>query len=123
MNSTSETLRGAAEYIEKHGWTQGTLKDAQGKVCALGAIRYATYEMNGVGVGHGHPSDYVNEGRATKIVEEQQAACAALAAVISDATGVISHPLEIPKWNDANSTSREDVLLAFKRAAERAEDE
>ena len=32
-------LLDAADYIEKHGWTTGQLRRADGSVCALGAIR------------------------------------------------------------------------------------
>ena len=33
-------LRQAADYLHKHGWTIGTEKDRQGRVCLTGAIRY-----------------------------------------------------------------------------------
>ncbi len=33
-----DTFLKAAEYIELHGWTQGTYKNASGEVCTAGAL-------------------------------------------------------------------------------------
>jgi hypothetical protein len=37
MNVAS-TLDAAADYIEKHGWAQGTMRTDDGRVCASGGI-------------------------------------------------------------------------------------
>lgn len=37
--ATGQELAGAvADYIEEHGWTQGTLRNEQGEVCLIGGI-------------------------------------------------------------------------------------
>lgn len=32
-------LRAAADYIKFHGWTTGTEKDSEGRVCLTGAVK------------------------------------------------------------------------------------
>lgn len=39
INTTAQTLRDAAAYIEKHGWCQGTIKTSDGRVCLVGALQ------------------------------------------------------------------------------------
>lgn len=36
--TAAENLRAAADYIEEYGWFQGGYKDANGRVCMLGAL-------------------------------------------------------------------------------------
>ncbi len=40
------TLTGAADYIDVHGWIQGTAEDDEGHVCALGAIDKAAENLS-----------------------------------------------------------------------------
>lgn len=42
----NETLLQAAEYIDRHGWTQGILSDSQGQVCLYGALDKVTNMSN-----------------------------------------------------------------------------
>jgi hypothetical protein len=37
-----DVLDAAADYIEQNGWTQNRSRNADGAVCAIGAIRYAS---------------------------------------------------------------------------------
>ena len=39
-NELNERMEAAADYIGEHGWTQGIMKTADGKVCLTGAVMY-----------------------------------------------------------------------------------
>lgn len=36
--NVADTLDRAADYIEAHGWCRGRVKDAEGRVCVIGAL-------------------------------------------------------------------------------------
>lgn len=38
LDTPARILLDAADYIEKHGWVQETLRDIDGRVCLLGAL-------------------------------------------------------------------------------------
>jgi hypothetical protein len=99
--STAKTLRDAADYVSEHGWTQNEMQDDEGRVCAMGAIRETTamYSLDGMNA--------------------LQAMVKSLG-LDRNRSGFL-HPVAM--WNDAKGRSAEDVILAFKRAAEYAEQE
>lgn len=39
----NETLIKAAQYMDEHGWTQGTQEDSEGRVCMAGAVEKAAF--------------------------------------------------------------------------------
>jgi hypothetical protein len=39
----NETLIKAAQYVDEHGWTQGTQEDSEGRVCMAGAVEKAAF--------------------------------------------------------------------------------
>lgn len=44
----AELLEDAADHMEAHGWTQGVFKDDHGRVCLLGAVRNAGFDVGDV---------------------------------------------------------------------------
>jgi len=87
----ADVLDSAADYIERHGWTQGVLKSAAGKVCAGGAIVCLS-------------------SRDIKI-----AALSALASQLGDHAR--SPLIAVPYWNDAPDRTEQQVLDALRAAA------
>lgn len=126
-----EVLHKAREIIERDGWTQGELYDTEaarerfaaalafdgeaearftaeceesakrGRVCAIGAVRRAVW-------GTASPSAMETDAR--------YGAVGLALKLLRNELGLAGEEL-IPEWNDAPNTTREDVLLAFKRAA------
>ncbi|MFF8831330.1 hypothetical protein [Streptomyces sp. NPDC015131] len=124
-----DLLRGAIEIIERDGWHQkdyhqhpdiidiagiekptmddwryqGWLAERTAPVCALGAINRA------------------RGGTATETAEDSAAWDGAVKRLAAVVAGTRCHSeIVIPKWNDDPNTSKEDVLLAFKRALDDA---
>jgi len=89
-------IRRAKRILKKNGWTRGTLKNSQGQVRAVGALRLAAY----------------NEIYPTSTSTKQQSYYnVAKEAIIS----CINQTL-IPDWNDLEAQSEEDVQKAFNCA-------
>lgn len=102
-NDTRRLLDGAREYIEGHGWHQGDYFGEDGSVCALGAL----------GAARGLTTD--------DLLMEAYGNGDSLAGPALDALVAASPaatPYDLHVWNDDPNTTKEDVLLAFKRAAE-----
>lgn len=106
----SEILRKAADYHAEHGHCKGTYRDAEGRVCAMGAIYSATgcgwVEVDGDIFAIGNPL----HSRET---------VAALDYAHLAAREVGHHVVH--DYNDQPDTSPEDITLLLKRAAETAE--
>ena len=94
MSARGILLR-SAELLEQNGWCQGAFMQS-GRMCAAGAMMQAETEQDD----HWTASGY----------HEAQIAMA-------ETIGAVS----IPFWNDAPERTAEDVILAFKRAAEQFE--
>ena len=45
----SEISNRAADCIEEHGWCQGTIMDAEGRLCMVGALMKAGVDARGSG--------------------------------------------------------------------------
>lgn len=88
----SEVLLKAADTLAERGWCQGGLSDAQGRYCAIGAIRKVTNWSLG---------------------KDARSAVHRLMDHIET-----DQYYGIADWNDAPERTAEDVILAMKRAAE-----
>jgi len=96
MDEVGKVLADAAEYISEHGWCKGKLTDANGSVCAIGALSKVLH--NSV-----HPLVHL---------ETHQKAVRRL----GDMLGLENTAL-IPYWNDHPDRTAEDVILTLKKAA------
>lgn len=102
--SVAETIREAAEYIERNGMTKGCLRDVRGRTCMLGAIKAvggesAIYRNDGAGI-------VMDSWMARNLGSCGESGLRATAF-----------------YNDLPSTSQEDVLLWMKKAAGEAEEQ
>lgn len=114
MRQPEEVLHEALAVLEARGHTKGVLRDMEGCVCARGAINTAL------------------TGSAYDCRSVQQAEAAERYLVLTIPEGAEIHPhfsgstgdaRRIVGYNNAASTSAEDVKLWFKRAAELARTE
>ncbi|KPI09907.1 hypothetical protein OV450_3398 [Actinobacteria bacterium OV450] len=87
---TRQILGEAIKVLERDGWHQGGLVAADGAVCAMGAINRAA-------TGSAH--DYT------------------MAGALAVCTLQMSIGQQVPQWNDDPSRTKEDVILAMKKAA------
>lgn len=90
MKSPVAILAEAAMYIDTHGWCQGDLKDAEGRVCVLKAV------------------NNVCRRRAPKTFH----------AAISELARRTGGPLDgssIAVWNDADGRTKNEVLAVLRR--------
>ncbi len=90
---TAEDLRAAARYIEQHGWCQGRFTDADGRVCAMGAIHRVMPDVSEDFQGRTDAKDALRQGIGQLI----------------------------PYWNDADDRIASDVVKAFLQAADAVE--
>jgi hypothetical protein len=103
---TASVLTASADYIETHGWNQGSLRNQHGAVCAMGAI--ATIA----------PPD---ANRQTSAAE--RAALAALASYLGlkpepgDTGPIATHPgFLVSAWND-DAEDADQVITAMRHTA------
>lgn len=94
----SEVLERAHDVIVERGWCQNRFEDAEGRVCALGAV----------GVAVDSPFPWL------PFAGQFDTYAGAESFLFREAGGPAS------RYNDHPGASKEDVLLLFKRAAERA---
>lgn len=102
--SVAETIREAAEYIERNGMTKGCLRDVRGRTCMLGAIKAvggagAIHSLDGAG-------DFMDSWMERNLGSCKESGFRATAF-----------------YNDLPSTSQQDVLLWMKKAAGEAEEQ
>jgi hypothetical protein len=117
----ADILRGAARYLQLHGWIQGSLyagtpSDAAAPVigpaaCAQGAIGMAAF---------GHRIQAADESRAEW--RDYQRASNALADYLelTGATGW-NHdgdPISVGDWNDVTGRTADEVIAALNTAAD-----
>lgn len=107
MTTATEVLNRAREIIERDGWSQGDYKakttddgDEATPVCALGAINRAVSGRADIFAGPG-----VKPGVYTEVMHR---------------LGSAIDRENVAYWNDDPHRTVEDVVLAFKRAAEGA---
>ena len=96
--AAAEVLRRSADIIEERGWTRGVY-ERDGRLCADGALRTVCF---------GDPRP-----RSTSIVGTPSTVYATAAAVLRWNVS----PLEIPNWNDAQS-SRQRVTAKLREVAD-----
>lgn len=109
---TSEALRKAAEVLQERGHYKGDFENCEtGSVCALGALNVALA---------GKPIVYWDSYSDT-VVRARRRLVAAFPAVREYPE--VPRMESVPLWNDADETTAEDVMLAFKHAAVAAEEE
>lgn len=92
----NEDLLKAAEYMSEHGWCQGDLEDADGRVCVAGAIKAVVR-----GKDRNLRSTSAVISLHEYLVKEYGDNCAAIS---------------IPAWNDDPDRTVEEVILALKQA-------
>lgn len=112
--TAADVLRHAALIIEEHGWNQGNYMDAQGHVCAMGAIGKALgapwYDS-----GQGFESSYYRIEPYTSHETLHSAAVLALMAKINPGDRA---PRGVPEWNDDVGRTRDEVIAALRAAAD-----
>ncbi len=95
--TTREVLEAAADIIAERGWCRGLLRDAEGRVCLVGAVQTATIKL---GVTQLQPD-------AIDCVRQEL-----------DERSVFG----VPDWNDNQAETAEEVILVLKKAAGRTPD-
>lgn len=114
FDNAAEHLRRAKEAIETLGWEQGSyLGYETGGVCALGALRAASFGVYKNGDYHHkdviYPSEWAPIYEAEQILEE---------AFTSNLT---SRQFNIAQWNDKEGRKLQDVLKLYDKAIAIAE--
>jgi len=112
----ADILRGAARYVDLHGWTRDDFYSASHDAiwpaaCALGAIGMAVYGRPVV-----DPEESSHPGS-----EQFEAARALLVAYLSHTGELFDYDdgeLTIADWNDLGGNSANDVIRAFEAAAD-----
>lgn len=94
-------LEDAADYIERVGWVQGTIMDAQGRVCALGALQMTCSRHWMAAIDCLEQTIHTLDPDFTYLVGVDQLA-------------------PIAQWNDEPGRERQEVLDAFRAAAKHA---
>lgn len=111
-----EVLERAAEVLAERGWCKGTLENHAGNVCANGALMHAMF-----GKASANLYEWAEEDGAQLMnlgIENmpRYSLFKEASVMLSQAAELVSW-ISIPDWNDNSSTTGEDVMLAFKRAA------
>lgn len=103
---TASILTASADYIETHGWHQGSLRNSNGAVCAMGAI-----------------ATIVPPGTNRQTAPGERAALAALARYLdlkpepADTGFTSTHPgFLVSAWND-QAENADEVITAMRHAA------
>lgn len=105
---TSEVLRKAREVLVECGHCKGVLNDAEGRVCAMGAINQAIT---------GDPRGFVFN-------DIDAEACSYIASAVGLNYGFglgLGAQSDVVGWNNAGPRTVDEVLAAFAKAAELAE--
>jgi hypothetical protein len=116
----ADLLRGAATYLETHGWHQGALYDRRGDsatppACALGALYLVLY---------GDPDTAETLGYDVALSRVGWDAVRLLSAQVVDTSGCdpddrfSEEGTEIGDWNDEDSRTITDVTTALREAAD-----
>jgi len=94
--ATDEFLLRAADYINEHGWIQNRLNGFDGSVCALGALYKVEEQLKDEGLRY-HQIHPAFIGALNKLENTVHGT--------------------IPKWNDAPTRTKKQVIHAFYDAA------
>lgn len=107
----SAVLRKAAEVLETDGWCQGNLSTLDGRVCAMGAVIWATHEL----------WDGYKPGDQRRRVDVQELALDALGlrALGDGVRDSLLHPVAV--WNDEPGRTMADVVKLFGQVADEEE--
>lgn len=95
----SEILEDAIVVLDERGHCKEVFEDSEGQVCAIGAIRHASYGSSY----HVNNEYYYNLAMAAEF---------ALADVLDP-----TRRLGVPLWNDLESTTKQDVQDKMMEAA------
>lgn len=111
-----ELLEKALDVLREEGWIQGALHDIEGHACAVGALNKAA-----TGRAEEHPSTAHRNEPAYRAAVTRLEKILKRMGVDTSCSGI---GMVIPDFNDASSTTFEDVTLLFKHAiAEQGEAE
>ena len=102
----SEVLRRAADYIDEHGWIQGSFGVGIGPVCAIGAINSVT--------GHKPDDGFPDQGYRLDSVAKLYDHLG-LDSPWKDGFGIGN---AVAIWNDRKETTAHEVTAAMRAAAD-----
>lgn len=102
----ADALTRAADYLDEHGWHQGSITDGKGSFCALGCIARVTLSENERGY-----LDYSASSEGQRI--EYSRAAGALARHLG-----FPDKFDVSRWNDTPGRVKEDVVRALRDAAD-----
>lgn len=111
--SDSEIYAKAAELLMEDGHCKGNLKTAEGRRCALGALRDAEIAV-GAAIDVEFPTRY-------QVLGSRAAALLGGVPQAEDWRTNPHHLAPIALWNDMPETTAEDVILLFKECAHEGE--
>lgn len=119
---TVKVLRRSAELLGERGWCQGQLENSQGQVCAMGAFEWAANELfPTIRLEDGPDAYFASLDDRQDLARDAIDALTEVLDLTPDPDSVYGDN-PIPDWNDAKDRTVEDVILAFKRAAEHVEE-
>lgn len=98
-----EALERGIEIIKEKGWTQDVLQDGTGAVCALGAVRAATYGFR-------------RDGRIRATPPKGAFGILNQAELLLQTAAEKRGAEDIAEYNDANDRTRGQVLRLFRSA-------
>jgi hypothetical protein len=111
----ADTLRGAALYLQRHGWTRFSYFDGQRPTppaCAQGAIVVATY---GVATEHPYSQDFPQRRLLARTIDFFDDYIRGVATALDD------EDCPATVWNDLPCRSATEVIAALRDAADRWE--
>lgn len=104
-----EVLEKAAQALAEKGHCKGNFGDDEGRMCAVGAIRYAVSGSRGVYLASlSRPGDRELTDLAIQLLGKE------IESRVDTPQGYYDY---VPLFNDRPSTTGEDVILMMKRAA------
>jgi hypothetical protein len=117
----ADILRGAALYLEAHGWHRGsyydtTTNDAFPSACADGAIGMAAYGRKAGFPGETDNPDYRHYNRARDVLTGHLIDADEIGPGDCDDANV--QPADIFAWNDADGQTRDNVIATLRAAAD-----
>lgn len=102
----AEILADAREYLEKHGWTGGQIRENR-RVCSVGAIVYSQRWWRDL-----------EDGKPVKHHAEVDAVCQSLAQAggLKKSDYDVDHIDTVINWNDGSVENKQEVLDLFAKA-------
>ena|SRR5713226_7489231 len=105
-DEVGRTLLKAANYIDEHGQCKGRLQDANGAVCAYGALHATLFGKADIS-----PDEWDIILQNTPEQHRLESLCSM--ALLNETETLLS------VWNDASSRTKDEVTDMFRRAAEK----